>query len=226
MKISFKSVCLGFVSGVLVMGTIPAIAKTVEDYIKVSYRNIKIYADGNLVNTSGDNEAFIYNGTTYLPVRAVGEAFNKVINWDGKNSAVYLGIQPTTTGQPTVLLDEMDYFTKSASITDLPANGKDNIGNIHGSGFLMWRGYTEYLLDGKYRKFSGIVGLSYDGRDISDTDGRVLKIYGDGRLLYTSPIMIGGIKPVSFNIDTTGVLNLRLECEGYNICIYDAGFYA
>ena len=31
MKTNFKSICLGFVSGVLVMGTIPAIGKTIED---------------------------------------------------------------------------------------------------------------------------------------------------------------------------------------------------
>lgn len=233
MKINFKSVCLGFVSGVLVMGTIPAIGKTVEDYIKVLYRNIKIYADGNLVNTSGDNEAFIYNGTTYLPIRAVGEAFNKAVNWDGKNSAVYLGIQPTTTGQPTVLLEDMDHFTATTGFGEMQDGGKDNTGAVHSTGVNCNRntGEVEYLLNGKYRKLSGIVGLSYSGRDTRSNYG--IKIYGDSKLLYSSPDFTGGVEPESFNVNITGVLKLKIERIGeYHLnspCplhIYDAGFYA
>lgn len=33
MKFNFKSVCLGFVAGVVVMGSVPAMAKSGKDYI-------------------------------------------------------------------------------------------------------------------------------------------------------------------------------------------------
>ena len=42
-------------------------------------------AAGNVV------EPFIMNGTTYLPVRAVGEALGMSVNWDGNTHTVYLG---------------------------------------------------------------------------------------------------------------------------------------
>ena len=37
-----------------------------------------------------EKEPFIYDGTTYLPVRAVGEAVGKTVGWDGKTNTVTL----------------------------------------------------------------------------------------------------------------------------------------
>lgn len=52
----------------------------------------------------------------------------------------------------------------------------------------------------------------------------------DNKLLYFSPIMLGEVKPVKFNIDISNVLNLRIEIDGSayagGICIYDADFYS
>ncbi len=36
----------------------------------------------------------------------------------------------------------------------------------------------------------------------------------DNKLLYSSPIMLGELKPVKFNIDISNVLNLRIEIDG------------
>lgn len=231
MKVNWKNYVSGVLTGVLAMYTIPTLAQQITKSIEVSYRNIKIYADGNLVNTNGDNEAFIYNGTTYLPVRAVGEAFNKAVNWNGQTNSVYIGTTPTNTSQPTVLLENLDYFTKTLALKDIGEDLKDNVGNLHSSGVIVGNeGAVEYLLNGKYNKFSGTIGLPYSRRDFNkDT---VIKIYGDGKLLYTSPIMKGGVVPNKFNIDVSGVLNLKIEKSGTGIadyrwcCIYDAGFYA
>ncbi len=203
-------------------------AKSANELIEVTFRDIKIYSDGNLVNT-GDSEAFIYNGTTYLPVRAIGDAFKKAVNWDGASSSIYIGIQPATTGQPTVLLEDLDYFTSDMGLDNsLYDSGKDNVGTVHSSGITLKRGgSTEYLLNGKYRKFSGTVGLPYSRRD--DKGEKIMRVYGDGKLLYTSPIMTAGVQPSPFNIDVTGVLNLKIEFDnssGYYLCVYDAGFYA
>ena len=232
-KFNVKSGLCGFIVGVTAMCTVPAVAKDIQTTISVAYKNIKIYADGNLVNTSDSNEAFIYNGTTYLPVRAVGEAFNKAVNWDGKNSAVYIGTQPANMSQPTVLLEDLDYFTSTMHFLDMQDGGKDNLGNIHSSGVRCDgdAGEIIYVLDGKYKTFSGVVGLSYSGRDTNREYG--LKVYGDGKLLYSSPNFTGGVKPEKFNFDITGVLELKIERIGYDhltfsspLHIYDAGFYA
>ena len=230
-KFNVKSGLCGFMAGVTAMCAVPAVAKDIQTTISVAYKNIKIYADGNLVNTSDSNEAFIYNGTTYLPVRAVGEAFNKAVNWDGKNSAVYIGTQPASMEQPTVLLENLDYFTKTANFIEL-AGDKDNTAAVHSGGIQFYNSYggeVQYLLNAKYTKFSGIIGIHYDQRDSSRE--RVVKVYGDNKLLYTSPILTSGAVPTKFNIDVTGVINLKIEFDNGGAyergpCIFDAGFYA
>ncbi len=224
-----------FAAGVVTATNVSVMAEQATRNISVSYRNIKIYADGNLVNTSGANEAFIYNGTTYLPVRAVGEAYNKAVDWDAANSAVYLGKRPTGSLTPTVLLEDMDYFTKTADINELESSGKDNVGNVHGSGISVNTvGEIQYLLNGKYKSFSGTIGVSYNDRDYDDES--TVKIFGDNKLLYSSPILTAGITPTVFNIDTSGVINLKIVVDGnhrstetwINLSpqIYDAGFYS
>ena len=231
----FKGILCGLMAGVTTMCTFTVAAQQIQKKIDVSYRNIKIYADGKLVNTNGDNEAFIYNGTTYLPVRAVGEAFNKAVDWDGKTASVYLGTRPTNSSRPTVLLEDLDYFTKSAEISELFDTRKDNLGYVHASGYMLHGsgGEIEYLLNGKYNRFSGTVGVPYNRRDSDRETG--IKIYGDGKLLYSSSLMCGGIKPENFDINVSGVLNLKIEvlrdeiqtgCYYTTVCIYDAGFYA
>jgi len=46
-------------------------------------------------------ESFIHEGTTYLPLRAISEAFGKTVEWDGETSTVYISDEagsPAATG--------------------------------------------------------------------------------------------------------------------------------
>ena len=69
--------------------------KTGTETITVAYSGVSIYVNWTKITPTDANgnvvEPFIYNGTTYLPVRAVADAFNKSINWDGVNKAITLG---------------------------------------------------------------------------------------------------------------------------------------
>ena len=72
------------------MGAAPAAyAKVANMDIPVMFNNIKIVVDGKELKT--DKEPFIYEGTTYLPVRAVGEAVGKNVTWDAASKTVILG---------------------------------------------------------------------------------------------------------------------------------------
>ena len=65
-----------------------------NEKIQVQYNDISIYidaqrikpadADGNVV------EPFIYNGTTYLPVRAISEALDKTVRWEETTKSIYI----------------------------------------------------------------------------------------------------------------------------------------
>lgn len=58
--------------------------------VSLAYRGIKIVVDGvtmNPVDTEGNStEPFIYDGTTYLPVRAVAGALGLAVGWDDATS--------------------------------------------------------------------------------------------------------------------------------------------
>ena len=95
MKLNLKSVMVGCVIGGVVMSVIPAMGYDGTKTIQAVFKNIKICVDGVAMtprDTAGKEvEPFIYNGTTYLPVRAVGEAVGKEVTYDGSTNTVYLG---------------------------------------------------------------------------------------------------------------------------------------
>ncbi len=91
-----KDMVFGAVVASMVLGSgTVAFAKVANMNIPVSFSNIKIIVDGKQLSTS--KEPFTYNGTTYLPVRAVAEAVGKDVTWDGATKTVYLGEVPADT---------------------------------------------------------------------------------------------------------------------------------
>ncbi len=103
-----KDMIFGAVVASMVLGSgTVAFAKVANMNIPVSFSNIKIMIDGKQLNTS--KEPFTYNGTTYLPVRAVAEAVGKDVTWDGATKTVYLGEVPEKTNPN---LGESGYLSK------------------------------------------------------------------------------------------------------------------
>lgn len=97
-----------------------AFASNVARTITVYYQDIKMYVDGQRVNTS--SEPFIYNGSTYLPVRAISEALGEEVYWDGNTKSVYIGERPGTT---QYLMDVCPPYQVDVNIKEYyPENGK------------------------------------------------------------------------------------------------------
>jgi|GEM_PF-4627022 len=74
---------------------------TTTKTIQINYRDIKIMVNGLEVIPTDVNgvyvEPFLYNGTTFLPVRAVSQAIGYSIGWDAATSTVSLTEQPQGT---------------------------------------------------------------------------------------------------------------------------------
>ena len=66
-----------------------------QQTIVITYSGIMIVVDNDILTPKdakgNEVEPFISEGTTYLPVRALGEAVNKPVYWDGDESTVYIG---------------------------------------------------------------------------------------------------------------------------------------
>ena len=107
-KQEIKGIVKGFVLAIFVMSlAVTALAATKN--IEVS-SGIKLTINGAAFVPKDVNgkevEVFSYNGTTYVPIRAISEAFNKNVAWQGETSTVAITNKSINTVTGTVLYEK------------------------------------------------------------------------------------------------------------------------
>lgn len=115
MKSQLKGLIIGLLAGIFIMSGITAFAVAGDDALSTLYNvkvgGVRIVIDGKEYTPTDANgnavQPMIYNGTTYLPVRAVSNAFGKAVYWDGEESTVYLGKMDGKLKAPTVKLTDL-----------------------------------------------------------------------------------------------------------------------
>jgi foldase protein PrsA len=136
-----KGLVLGLSLGVMLTGSIAYASGT---QIEVYFKNIKYMFDGYEKNpTSEQGESFIYNGTTYVPLRYVSEALGKEVQWDGDTETIWLGkkvdlqVVVATYQGGQVTLGEFEKYKAFSHILD-PENTQydDNSNENFNSGLL------------------------------------------------------------------------------------------
>lgn len=85
-------ICGALAASLVLCGSGVAFAKVANMSIPVSYNNIKVMVDGKELQTS--KEPFTYDGTTYLPIRAVAEAVGMDVTWDSATKTAILSSKP------------------------------------------------------------------------------------------------------------------------------------
>jgi|GEM_PF-108736 len=121
---------------------------------ELAYRDIKIVVDGNEITPTDANgnyvEPFIMDGTTYLPVRAVANAFGKEVGWDDTNSTVYLGTQLAESNNVvgTYVMVNPDPASTERFTLILKENYKASISDGYDTAHITWyqRGNTITLV--------------------------------------------------------------------------------
>lgn len=83
-----KYFLLGFSVAAIIFTNSGLWAADVLQNIKVTFSNMPIYVEG--VKTSFSNKPMLYNGTTYLPMRAVAKALEKEVLYDTKTRSIYI----------------------------------------------------------------------------------------------------------------------------------------
>ena len=73
---------------VAIMMSIPVFAKVGQEIATIHYNGIAISVNGSIVST--ENEPFILDGRTYLPVRDVAEFMQLDVDWDDATQTVLL----------------------------------------------------------------------------------------------------------------------------------------
>ncbi|NLY43823.1 MAG: hypothetical protein GX066_07625 [Clostridiaceae bacterium] len=77
-------ICGFITAGILVGNT--AVAGNISKTIEVVMNSIKIVVNGKPV----DADNILYNGRTYVPLRAISEMLGKDVQWDGNTSTAYI----------------------------------------------------------------------------------------------------------------------------------------
>lgn len=210
-KSMFKGYVLGLLTALLVsVMVVPGFAATVAKTITV-YTGITLYYDGVKVEPKDANgkkvEPLLYNGTTYLPVRAVSGLFGEDINWDGKTQSVYIGDMP---GKKTYLRDLPFYESCSLSLPDtLTMDGKTyvNCFKLGDASITVDKEYVSWNLDGAYDTLEFDVGHIF----ATDTAKQVI-VYLDGQPAKIIDIGAGD-KVKHVKVDLNGALRLKIQVE-------------
>jgi len=216
MKERLQGLIAGFLIGVMLTSGM-VFAKNKTEIIEAFYNNIKIYVDGVKIepkDAAGNVvEPFIYNGTTYLPVRAVGEAIGKKVTWEGETQSVFLGDKP---GEVLNLFDVCTPYAgewfevKNAEAITIAGKKYYNtltLGNI-GNGVT---GFALFNLDSKYDKLSFEIG-AIDERSYTGTI-KTLNLYTDNKLINSYEISASSL-PQKIIVDLKSACQLKIELVG------------
>lgn len=81
-----KKYIAGIITGTIITGTVAVFGAT-EQNITAVFNKIKLYVDGKEIK----EETLLYNGTTYVPIRAAAEALGKEVNYNAETYTAYIG---------------------------------------------------------------------------------------------------------------------------------------
>ncbi len=107
----------------------------VADVVRtISYEDVKIYIENTLLDPKDVNgksvEPFIIDGTTYLPVRAISEAFGKKVDWQDSTKTVLI-TSPADDNKVLTEVENGEYLVIKdedlASIQDVQIKTINNI---------------------------------------------------------------------------------------------------
>lgn len=223
-----KYLCSGIIlGGALFTGVSYAATAT---NIGVNFLPLKFYIDGSEKRLPEGQQSFVYQGTTYVPLRFVSEALGKKVGYDAPSYSVYVGKQKEGT---VTYLENMKSHTSddkgSIGVTTFVSNlgtsfnhglyitggsfGSDNNGEYgYGKGNHLIK---TFLLDGNYTSFEAFVAPSSKWNQLAKNDNLGnIKIYADDKLVYTSGAVASDLTaPISIKLDLTGVLNLKIELQ-------------
>ncbi len=228
--------------------SVTAFSKTISQRAEIFYNNIKIYINGAEIvpkDAKGNTvEPFIMDGTTYLPVRAISNAFGEDVEWDGTTQSVYIG--KANRSKPDNYLDRIQYtdFRKANNDSALfRINGTvtDYLGKTYTNGMVFKRFYyadtisndedgaqiiIDYPLNSQYKKLSGNIVLPESinstglgkANDYNRGEQQVtVYFYGDERLI-KQVNAVTKTMPFEFDINVKGVnmLTIKLKAQKYS----------
>lgn len=203
---------VGFSAGVYASSTQQEI-KAILDYgirIKLNGKDYTPMSGGNVL------VPIIYNGSTYLPVRAVSEAVNLAVDYDAANRIVYLGEKATKVALTAAEFDKIIY--KTEFYTDpsiLSVNGnmfKYGIANATNKD--RYNGYVFRIKPAKkYQVFGGKFALYSSGT----INSKKIRVYGVPGEVVIKEFVINNGETMDFEVNISGYDNIKIEAGSADV---------
>lgn len=230
-KFNFKSFILGACAAL----TITSIVSVGAQNIDVIMNGIKIYWDGvekTMTDVKGNKvEPLIYQGTTYVPVRAMSKLMGKEVDWDQAEMAVYVGTKPTMRTIPLADMEKNingnSYYTKKYSFY----LKNEQIDITNGCIEFYKSKKITYVLDGKFSRFTGKMVMPY--KTVGSAGEASVTFYSVENDGTENKIKSYDLKqtqePVNVDVNLVGVTNLTIKVDEDSksteeVVIYDAYF--
>lgn len=188
MKRNYKLIIVLIIIISILVGNI-AMAAGTKQKIEVVFNSVKLVVNGKKVNA--DN--ILYNGTTYVPLRAISEMLNKEVIWDKDTN--------------TASINDKTPVTTPIKIEQLPYNFEIIPPDILGISYLK----ATYTNNSKYPILSFTLKLHY--KDENETT--YISTYDTVMPGETSPIF-ETFGPESNDLDDIEVLNISIKAKGEN----------
>lgn len=213
----FREKMKGFLAGVCVTALLAGTATVFAKNVDVAMGGIKVYWDGveqTLRNAKGDKvEPLIYEGTTYVPLRALAGLLGKDVDWEQNTQSVYIGEKPTAETTP---LDKMpkDKFQYGYDYIRTGEKAKFNLKDkeikcsnmLYGENALV-------ILNGEYSKLVGKAVSPYTSVGSHATNELAFySVENDGTETEIASYELTQTEdPIDININLKGVQNLRIK---------------
>lgn len=223
-----KIICAILAATALTVTTFAASTAVMKNiYVQMGGINVTyLGADLELTDATGATvEPILYNGTTYLPVRAVSEAAGLEVDWIAETSTVALN------GTSVTYLDEMSCLFESSKEEGSTFNSKSNVLGFDRALYVKsLAGYDYdsmgdsevtslyYTLDGNYKTFATAI----DSHGDNYMEGSIIRIYGDSEILYTSPSIVEESPVYEIELDVSEVTQLHIEITSVKTSKYEA----
>ncbi len=214
MKQRLQGIVAGLTIGSILTAGV-AFAKSGTETLEVMYDNIKIVVDGSQCDPKDVNgnsvEPFIYNGTTYLPARAVAEALGEKVLWDDKDKVVYI----SDYTNPYSLISKPYEDCSDFSSLEIKNNDNDNNSSLNfvlkpqnsDDSFWFWE-YITYDIEGNNRLTCKLLPPQ------SDDKSEITYAIQAGGAANKMVTLTNGSEPVDIDIDISGSSTVTIYVDG------------
>ncbi len=150
------------------------VAEQVSTTIDAYYAPIQFQFDGSYLAPPSDQQGFIYQGSTYVPLRFVAYALDKAVEWNPDTYTVTIR-KPGKTEQVTI--DEYKMNRKTEKL-----NGSPDLSALHPTSLAVYFENVKYVFDGASKQPSAdLPGMIIDGsvyvplKFVSESVGRKIE---------------------------------------------------